>query len=130
MVGPFVLSCQLTGDHYRNLLLNGLLCLLEDMPLAVRESTRFMRESTVVYFSRDVCCVLNSTYNRWIGTEGPTCLALPPKQYIHGAQSFLRRRESLSYSKISQHFLETESSVSCSQKLSATPYPEPHQYSL
>jgi hypothetical protein len=33
----------------------------------------------------------------------------------HGAQAFLRSRHMLSYSRISQHFIEAEGSLPCSE---------------
>jgi hypothetical protein len=48
---------------------------------------------------------------------------------LHGAESFLRSRQSLSYSRISQRFMETEGSLPCSQDRSTVPYPEPDQSS-
>jgi hypothetical protein len=43
----------------------------------------------------------------------------------HGAESFLRRRQSLSYSRISKHFMEPEGSLPSSHEPSAGLYPEP-----
>jgi hypothetical protein len=45
----------------------------------------------------------------------------------HGAEPFLRRSQICSYSTISQHFMEPEGSLPCSQKPSTGPYPEPDQ---
>jgi hypothetical protein len=45
----------------------------------------------------------------------------------HGAEPFLRSRQLCSYSKISQHFMEPEGSMPCSQEPSSVPYPEPDQ---
>jgi hypothetical protein len=41
----------------------------------------------------------------------------------HGAEPFLRSR----YSRTSQHFMEPEGSLPCSQEPSTGPYPEPDQ---
>jgi hypothetical protein len=46
---------------------------------------------------------------------------------LHRAESFLRSRQSLSYSKSSQHFMEPEGSLRCSQEPSTGFYPEPDQ---
>jgi hypothetical protein len=43
----------------------------------------------------------------------------------HAAEPFLRSHQSLSYSRISQHFMEPEGSFLCSQESSTLPYTEP-----
>jgi hypothetical protein len=42
----------------------------------------------------------------------------------HGAEPFLRSRQLCSYSRTSQHFMELEGSLPCSQQPSIGPYPE------
>jgi hypothetical protein len=49
------------------------------------------------------------------------------KRKIHGAELFLRSCQSLSYSRISQHFMELQGLLSCSQEPSTGPYPKPDQ---
>jgi hypothetical protein len=43
---------------------------------------------------------------------------------LHGAESFLRSRQSPSYSRVSQHFMEPDSSLPCSQEPSTSLYSE------
>jgi hypothetical protein len=45
----------------------------------------------------------------------------------HGAEPFLRSYQLCSYSRTSQHFMESDGPLACSQELSAGPYPKPDQ---
>jgi hypothetical protein len=55
------------------------------------------------------------------------CMALT-HSLTHGDQPFLRSRQFCSYSRTSQHFIEPESSLSCSQEPFTGPYPESDQF--
>jgi hypothetical protein len=46
---------------------------------------------------------------------------------LYAAKSFLRRHLSLIYSRISEHFMEPDGSLLCSQEPSNGPYTEPDQ---
>jgi hypothetical protein len=53
----------------------------------------------------------------------------PFHSLTHGAEPFLKSRQMCSYSRTSQHFMEPEGSLLCSQDPSTGPYPEPQQTS-
>jgi hypothetical protein len=48
---------------------------------------------------------------------------------LHGAESFLRSRQSLRYSRIYQNFKKTVGFLPCPQEPSTGPYPQPDQSS-
>jgi hypothetical protein len=48
---------------------------------------------------------------------------------LHEAESFLRSRQSLTYSKIFNNVTESEGSLPCSQEPAPGSYPEPDQSS-
>jgi hypothetical protein len=55
-----------------------------------------------------------------------SCILVPNN--LHGVKPFLESHQFLSYLRISQHFMESEVSLTCSQEHTAGPYPEPHYY--
>lgn len=75
LLGPHILPCRLTGNHYRDHLLNDLPDLLEDVPLAIRECIWFSHDGFPGIFIGGN--ILNNTYHiPWIHRERPT--AWPP----------------------------------------------------
>jgi hypothetical protein len=71
LVGLHVLPHQLTGSHYREILLHDLQKLPQDVPLAVRTCMWYMRDCALAHFSCAVQDVLSSTYHDWwIGRRG------------------------------------------------------------
>jgi hypothetical protein len=77
LVGPHVLSYQLTGNHCRDFVLHDLPKLLEDVPLEVRARVWYVHDGAPAHSSRAVRDVLSNSYNHgWIGRGGPT--AWPP----------------------------------------------------
>jgi hypothetical protein len=68
------------------------------------------------------------TKRRW-GRRG-TDIVIITHSLTHGAEPFLRSCQLCSYSRTSQHFMEPEGSLLCSQEPSTGPYPEPDQSNL
>jgi hypothetical protein len=54
---------------------------------------------------------------------------VPILSQIHPFHKFILNTSSLSYSSISQHFIEPKSSLPCSQEPTTAPYPKPNQSS-
>jgi hypothetical protein len=79
--------------------------------------------------TRRNCCVvlLNSSLQSAVlrNSRVLLCLTYRHVSLTHGAEPFLR-----SYSRTSQHFMESEGSLPCSQEPSTGPYLEPDQSNL
>jgi hypothetical protein len=77
-VGPYLLPDRLTAQRYRDFLETVLPGLLEDVPLAVRQSLWFQHDGAPAHCGEDVRQWLNATYpGRRIGHGGP--IAWPPR---------------------------------------------------
>jgi hypothetical protein len=50
-------------------------------------------------------------------------------KYLHGSKSFLKSHQLLSYTRISQYFIDPEGSLPGSQEPTTSPYPEPDESS-
>ncbi|EZA54928.1 hypothetical protein X777_05346, partial [Ooceraea biroi] len=72
MIGPYFLPPRLTGDIYRNFIVNELPILLADVPLHIRRQLIFQHDGAPAHFSRQVREVLDAHFpDRWIGRGGP-----------------------------------------------------------
>jgi hypothetical protein len=71
---------------------------------------------------KETCLYRNNSLIVDIGLTHSLSLSLS-----HGAEPFLRGCQLCSYSRTSQHFMELESSLPCSQEPSTGPYSEPDQ---
>jgi hypothetical protein len=72
-------------------------------------------------------CVSNTKPDRIVNTPQRITHSLT-HSLTQGAEAFLRSCHLCSYSRTSQHFMEPEGSLLCSQEPSTGPYPEPDQF--
>ena len=78
---------------------------------------KLINKKTFPTYFFGTCCVLFTATRPYI--------RITNTDLLHGAESFLRSENVLSYSRNSQHFMETEGSSPHSQKHATCPYPEP-----
>ena len=72
LLGPHVMPNHLTGANYRDLLVNTLPVLLEEVPLAVHARTWFQHDGAPAHFSHVAMQQLTATFGeRWIAYLGP-----------------------------------------------------------
>jgi hypothetical protein len=75
-------------------------------------------------FTRSTCIVMHLLLSTYI-----LPLVLFCRKQLHVAEPFLRSRQSLNYSRNSQHFMEPEASLPCSQEPATGPCREPDESS-
>jgi hypothetical protein len=67
---------------------------------------------------------------QWRNSSGPLQYSLVTVDLInelHGAEFFFEKPLVARYSRFSQHFMESEGSLPCSQQPSTIPYPQPYE---
>lgn len=80
VIGPAILPQSLNGANYLDHLRNVLPELIEDLPLALRQSMWFMHDGAPPHFTLDVRTHLNQNYpNRWIGRGQDAPVRWPPR---------------------------------------------------
>jgi hypothetical protein len=84
MIGrPAYLRHQLTGNHHRDIFLNVLPKILEDVPMTAKSRKGCIHIGAPTHFSHAALDVLNNTYHdRWIGRGGPTAWS-PRTPHLH-----------------------------------------------
>lgn len=72
ILGPVFLPACLTGDAYREFLLNELAEMLDELPLTLRQRMWFQHDGAPAHHSRIVREVIDGEFGeRWIGRGGP-----------------------------------------------------------
>jgi hypothetical protein len=86
--------------------------------------------SQVVPCARTNITKLTVAFHSFVNMPKNVLLLPKLKTKLHGAESFLRSLNVLSYSRNSPHFMEPEGSSPYTQEPATCPYPEPDQSSV
>lgn len=80
LIEPFELPNRLNGPAYLNFLQNDLFQLIDDLPLALRQTLWFMPDGAPPHYSLEVREWLHLTFrNRWIGSGREATVKWPPR---------------------------------------------------
>ena len=72
LIGPYFFENHLNGLLFLDFLINQLPILLQDIPIAIRETIWLQMDGAPAHFYRGVREFLNVQFqNRWIGRNGP-----------------------------------------------------------
>lgn len=72
LIGPFFFENHLNGERFLDFLINQLPVLLQDIPIAIRQTMWLQLDGAPAHFCRRVREFLNVQFpNRWIGRNGP-----------------------------------------------------------